>query len=172
MHTAEVCVCVCTKTPSFRWEVIQVQSVTLTQKFTGHKICLPRFTPYYCFMKQAANRRRRGTKEEKQRDPPAWGLWCASNNLLNLPSNGVHMMRFEPKHTTVYVPFLLSSDLSFTYLQKPTHTCFSGEAVWRKEAERGNMQQIKCTKGGGWAGCSKKILVIVPCCCSIALPKK
>lgn len=92
----------CTHRPttSFLWEVVQVQILTLTRGFKGQKVCFPRFTPYYLFMKQRGRDGEIQRGKETERNPPVRGLWCGKQNLLfNLPSNGIHMTHPELVHT-------------------------------------------------------------------------
>ncbi len=156
-------------TTSFLWDVVQVQTLTLTRGFKGQKVCFPRFTPYYLFMKQRGRDGETWRGRETERNPPARGLWCGKQNLLfNLPSNGIHMTHPELVHT---LPVLLLS-VVFTCLclhELCAHTWFLWcPHVCEIGGEWDNMQQIKLA-GGEW---TKKILVIAPCCCSIALPEK
>lgn len=62
--------------PSFLWEGNQVQRLILTQGFRGQKVCFPRFTPYYLFMKRAVRegetRNRRETEESPSVRPLMW----------------------------------------------------------------------------------------------------
>lgn len=100
-------------TTSFLWEVVQVQSLTLTLGFAGQKVCFPRFTPLL-FIHETERKRegesRRG--RETERNPPVRGLWCGKQNLLfNLPSNGIHMTHPELVHTVQRSFFLLSFSL-------------------------------------------------------------
>lgn len=98
--------------PLFLWEVIQVQTLTLTWGFTGQKVCFPRFTPYYLFMKQRKREAVSQRGRETERNPPAWGLWCGKQNLLfNLASNGIHMTHPELVCTLCRSLFFSSSRL-------------------------------------------------------------
>lgn len=112
-------------------------------------------------------------QRERRRNPPAWGLWCGKQNLLfNLPSNGIHMTLPELVRT-VCRPFPLLFVCVFTCLRlhvSRTHTWY----LWCPHVcEIGGEKEITCNRlkltGGEW---TKKILVIAPCCCSIALPEK
>lgn len=146
--------------PLFLWEVIQVQTLTLTLGFTGQKVCFPRFTPYYLFMKQRKREAVSQRGRETERNPPAWGLWCGKQNLLfNLASNGIHMTHPELVCTLCRSPFFFflpscpsSSSSSVCLLVCVRMRVHAHMALWCSHVceiggEWDNMLQIKRARG-------------------------
>ena len=118
--------------------------------------------------------RKGGRDSQKERDgeesPSVKPLmWKKKISFLNLPSNGTHMTHPEPART---LPALLLSQCLLVCVRMCcAHThgfCDVHMCVWERGGEWDNVLPIKLT-GGEW---TKKILVIAPCCCSIALPEK
>lgn len=137
-------------TTFFLWEVLQVQTLALTQGCKGQTVCFSRFTPYYLFMKQRGRDGESQQGRETKRNPPARGLWCGKQNLLfNLPFNRIHMT--HPEFVCQFFTLQFVCVCMFYACARVQH--------------RTRLRQ----HGGGW---TKKILVIAPCCCSIALPEK
>lgn len=137
----------CTQTTAFLWEVVQVQTPTLTQGFKGQTVCFPRFTPYYLFMKQRGREGGTRRRREMERNPPAWSLWCGKKiSFFNLPSNGTHMTHPEPARTLpVFTCLCLHVLRTHTWVLWCPHVCVREEeneiTCCRLNSQGGNGQR-------------------------------